>query len=164
MVYRLVSGFNEEGVDFLLDKKVGRPCVGLNVEFVEKVEKLRKETDYGSEKLHFVIKKEGFDVSQRQIQKILDLRGLTDPCEKRRGQRKYVRYQWPFSNYMWHCDWSEYKDKWYCTFIDDRSRKIMAAGKFDNATTKNALFVLYQAILSNEVCPVVILSDKGTQF
>ena len=164
MVYKLVSGFNKEGADFLLDKKVGRPCLGLNEDFVEKVEQLRKETDYGSEKLHFVIKKEGFSVSQRQIQRILDLRGLTDPCEKRRGQRKYVRYQWPLSNYMWHCDWSEYKDKWYCTFIDDRSRKMMAAGKLDNATTKNALFVLYQAILNNEVCPAVLLSDKGTQF
>ena len=106
----------------------------------------------------------GFSVSQRQIQRILDEQGLTDPCPKRRGQRKYVRYQWPFSNYMWHCDWSEYKGKWYCSFIDDRSRKIMASGKFDNANTKNALFVLYQAILINEVCPVVILSDKGAQF
>ena len=65
---------------------------------------------------------------------------------------------------MWHCDWSEYKGKWYCVFIDDRSRRIMGAGKFDNATTKNALFVLYQAILNNEVCPYVILSDKGAQF
>ncbi len=65
---------------------------------------------------------------------------------------------------MWHCDWSEYKGKWYCTFIDDRSRKIMCAGSFDNATTKNALHVLYQAILMHEVCPVIILSDKGSQF
>jgi len=38
MVYNLINGFNAEGADFLLDKKVGRPCVGLNGEFVEKVE------------------------------------------------------------------------------------------------------------------------------
>jgi len=54
---------------------------------------LRKKTDYGSEKLHFVLKKQGFGVSQRQIQRILDISGLTEPCEKRRGKRKYVRYQ-----------------------------------------------------------------------
>ena len=65
---------------------------------------------------------------------------------------------------MWHCDWSEYKEKWYCVFIDDCSRKIMAAGKFSNATEDHALFVLHQSILVNEVCPVVVLSDKGTQF
>ena len=28
----------------------------------------------------------------------------------------------------------------------------------------NNLFVFYQAILVNRVCPVLILSDKGTQF
>ena len=40
----------------------------------------------------------------------------------------------------------------------------MAAGEFDNPTEDNAIFLLYQAILSNEVCPLIILSDKGTQF
>jgi putative transposase len=125
---------------------------------------LRIETDYGSEKLHYVVKKNGFTVSQRQIQKILDLKELTDPCPKRRGQRKYVRFQWPLSNFMWHCDWSEYEGKWYLAFIDDRSRRIMAAAEFDNANEKNVIFLLYLAILMNGVCPVIMLSDKGTQF
>lgn len=164
MVYKLAEGYNKEGADFLLDKKAGRHCLPISGAFAEKVEKVRNETDYGSEKLHFVFKREGFSVSQRQIQKILDLKGLTDPCEKRRGQRKYVSYQWPISNYMWHCDWSEYEGEWYCSFIDDRSRKIMAAAKFDDATEANAIFLLYQAILINEACPVIVLSDKGTQF
>ncbi len=125
---------------------------------------IRKRDDYGSEKIHFVLKSKGFKVSQRQIQRILDEQELTNPCPKRRGQRKYVRYQWPMSNYMWHTDWSFYKEKWYCVYIDDRSRKIMIAEEFNNATTKNALFLLYQAILINQVCPVIILSDKGSQF
>ena len=163
-VYNLVNGYNEDGADFLLDKKIGRPCLPISGAFAEKVEKIRKETDYGSEKIHFVLTEQGFSVSKRQIQKILDLKGLTDPCEKRRGQRKYVRYQWPISNYMWHCDWTFYNGKWYCTFIDDRSRRIMAAGEFDNASEENTIFLLYQAILTNEVCPVIVLSDKGTQF
>lgn len=164
MVYKLVAKHKKEGVEAYKAKKVGRPSQRVNPAFVKIVEKERKETDYGSEKLHFVLKKQGYSVSQRQIQKVLDLKGLTEPCEKRRGQRKYVRYQWPMSNYMWHCDWSQYKGRWYCVFIDDKSRRIMGVGVFDNATTKNALFVLYQAILSNGVCPVIILSDKGSQF
>lgn len=164
MVYELVNGYNKEGADFLLDKKVGRPCLPISGAFAERVEEIRKDTDYGSEKIHFVLTGQGFSVSQRQIQKILDLKGLTEPCEKRRGQRKYVRYQWPISNYMWHCDWSEYNGKWSIAFIDDRSRRTMAAGEFDNATEDNAILLLYQAILMNEVCPVIVLSDKGTQF
>lgn len=103
-------------------------------------------------------------VSQRQIQNILDKYSLTEPCEKRRGQRKYIRYQWPISNFLWHTDWSQYMDEQYCIFIDDRSRKIMSAGKFNNATKENTLFVFYQGILMNEVCPYRVLSDKGTQF
>ena len=65
---------------------------------------------------------------------------------------------------MWHCDWSQHKRRWYITYIDDRSRKIMAAGEFSNANEENAIFLLYQAILANEVSPYVLLSDKGTQF
>jgi putative transposase len=125
---------------------------------------LRKKTDYGSEKLHYVLKKQGFGVSQRQIQRILDISGLTEPCEKRRGQRKYVRYQWPVSNLMWHCDYTFYRGRWYMTFIDDRSRRIMVAGDFSNANEENAIFLLHQAILTNGVSPYILLSDKGTQF
>ncbi len=163
-VYKLTAKYKEMGSSAYEGKKSGRPKISINPSFVKKVVEIRKNDDYGSEKIHFVMKKEGFNVSQHIIQRILDEQGLTDPCPKRRGQRKYVRYQWPFSNFMWHCDWSFYESKWYVVYIDDRSRKIMAAGEFDNATQENALFVLYQAILTNEVCPVVILSDKGPQF
>jgi putative transposase len=145
-------------------KKVGRPSQKINLSFAAKVVSLRKETDYGSQKLHFVLKKEGFNVAQRQIQKILDENKLTEPCENRRGQRKYVSYEWPVSNYMWHTDWSQYKGKWYLPFIDDKSRRIMAAGEFSNATEENVIVLLHQAILSNESCPFIVLSDKGPQF
>ncbi|MBU0628798.1 MAG: DDE-type integrase/transposase/recombinase [Nanoarchaeota archaeon] len=164
MVYKLVTKFKVEGVLAYKSRKVGRPRLKIHRRFLKKVIELRKETDYGSEKLYFVLKRDGFSVSQHIIQSILDENNLTDPCPKRRGQRKYVRYQWPISNYMWHCDWSQKEDKWYIAFIDDRSRKIMAAGEFSNANEENAIFLLYQAILINEACPVIILSDKGTQF
>ena len=164
MVYKLVAEYKKEGALAYKPKKVGRPSQKINRNFEARVVSLRQETDYGSQKLHFVLKRGGFSVSQRQIQKILDENKLTDQCEKRRGQRKYVRYQWPISSYMWHTYWSQYKDKWYLSFIDDRSRKIMASGEFSNANEENAIFLLYQAILTNEVCPCVILSDKGPQF
>ena len=65
---------------------------------------------------------------------------------------------------MWHTDWSELGDKQYIAFIDDRSRRIMLGGEFTNATAENAIFLLHQAILTNEVNPAIILSDKGSQF
>jgi len=163
-VYKLAAKYKKEGISAYEGKKSGRPKIDINSSFVKKVVKIRLDDDYGSEKIHFVVKREGFSVSQHIIQRILDEEKLTDPCPKRRGQRKYVRYQWPISNYMWHCDWSQYENKWHCAFIDDRSRRIMAAEEFNNATTKNALFVLYKAISDNGVCPVIVLSDKGSQF
>ena len=164
MVYKLVAKHKKEGPEAYKAKKAGKPKMRLNPSFVKKVVDIRKSTDYGSEKVHFVLKKSGFGVSQHIIQRILDEQCLTEPCENRRGQRKYVRYQWPISNYMWHCDWSQSEDKWILSFIDDRSRRIMASGEFSNATEENTIFLLYQAILTNEACPAIILSDKGTQF
>jgi len=163
-VYVLAAKYKAKGKEAYKTKKAGRPKIKINPEFVKKVVELRKTTDYGSEKIHFVLKKSGFKVSRRQIQRVLDEQGLTDPCPKRRGKRTYVRYEWPISNFMWHTDWSFYKGKWYLAFIGDKSRKIMKAGVFNNATEKKALFLLYQAILTNNVCPVILLSDKGTQF
>lgn len=40
----------------------------------------------------------------------------------------------------------------------------MASGEFSNASEENTIFLLYQAILTNEACPYIVLSDKGTQF
>lgn len=163
-MYDLVAKYKDIGDLAYKALAAGRPKKKVNSRFIQKVVEVRKESDYGSEKIHFVMKQEGFIVSQHIIQRILDEEGLTEPCEKRRGQRKYVRYQWPLSNYMWHCDWSEHEGKQYCAFIDDRSRKIMAAERFSNATKEKTIFLFYQAMLMNEVCPVIVLSDKGTQF
>ena len=145
-------------------QRPGRPKQPINPAFVKRVVSIRGEDDYGSEKIHYVLTKDGFSVSQRQIQRILDEQGLTEPCIKRRGRRKYVRYQWPLSNYMWHSDWSEYQGKQYGAFIDDRSRKIMAGGEFGNASKEKITFLFYQAMLTHEVCPSVVLTDKGSQF
>ena len=52
MVYKLVLKFKEEGALAYKAKKPGRPRLRINPKFIKKVIKLRKETDYGSEKLH----------------------------------------------------------------------------------------------------------------
>ena len=163
-VYKLIGRHRVEGEGAFRARKSGRPKRVINRQFASKVVSVREATDYGSEKLHYVLRKDGFSVSRRQIQRILDEAGLTKPCVKRRGQRKYVRYQWPISNYMWHTDWTEFKKRQYLAFIDDRSRRIMGAGVFDHATAESTLFLFYHSVLQNEVCPVIVLSDKGTQF
>ena len=79
MVYDLVNGYNKEGADFLLDKKVGRPCLPISGTFAERVEKIRKETDYGSEKIHFVLTEQGFSVSLWKISQVFVKEGFQKP-------------------------------------------------------------------------------------
>ncbi len=152
------------GTDAYKVKQAGRPPTQACSAFRQRVKEVRDDTGYGSKKIHVTLSREGFSVSKRQIQKILDELGLTQPCEKRRGQKKYVRYQMSASNVMWHTDWTTFEKKQYCGYLDDRSRKIMSAGVFNNATEQNALFLLHQAILRNRAIPYIVLSDKGTQF
>lgn len=70
---------------------------------------------------------------------------------------------------MWHTDWhvikaKKLKGKKFISYIDDCSRKIMAYGVFSQMTTKNSLFVLYNAIAKNETQPWMLNSDRGSQF
>ena len=65
-------------------------------------------------------------------------------------------------------DWHESKvnGKQLCSVLDDASRKILAAGEFDNATEENSLEVLNKAIADYEfMYPIgAVITDHGTQF
>ena len=56
-VYKLVKKFNREGIDVYEGKKSGRPKIKINSSFTKKVIEIRNRDDYGSEKIHFVMKK-----------------------------------------------------------------------------------------------------------
>lgn len=115
--------------------------------------------------MYRILKLQGFCVSQRKIQQVLNFEGLTNPCPKRQGQKSYKKYVWPIANMLWHVDWSwcPRLKKWIIVYIDDYSRFIVGYGEFDNATTENSLIVLYDAI-SKYCIPYQLLSDRGTQF
>jgi putative transposase len=75
-----------------------------------------------------------------------------------------VRYERPHSNDLWHADFSEPEDgKQVIAYIDDASRKVVGKGKFDNATTDNALLVLDKSIKEFGK-PKQVMTDHGTQF
>jgi len=94
--------------------------------------------------------------------------GFQKPFPKRKKPRKYKRYEWPLPNYMWHTDWhviksAKMKGENILVYIDDCTRKIMSyiTGA---ATSKNATFALYSAIVENSVTPHILNSDRGAQF
>lgn len=157
--------YSEEG---LKDHKPGRLFEPLSAKFYNLVVQEWKKYKCGARKLHAILKKKGFSVSLRKISQVLVKEGLQKPTPKRKKPRKYKRYEWPISNYMWHTDWHVIKAKKLrgenlLVFIDDCSRKIM--GYITGATTaKNSIFALYKAIAKNLVTPFSINSDRGSHF
>ena len=103
-------------------------------------------------------------IPHNRIQRILTEAGIARPLNKKIRRRNWVRYERKHSNSLWHADFSEPEDgKQVIAYIDDAARKIVGYGKFDNATTDNALLILDRAI--NEFGkPDQIMTDHGTQF
>lgn len=157
------------GDDGLKDHRPGRLFEPLNPKFYQLVINEWKKNRCGARKLHAVFENKGFGVSLRKIGQVLVREGFQKPNPRKRKPRKYKRYEWPISNYMWHTDWhvikvGKLRGKHFLSYLDDSSRKIMACGVFDNPTTQNSLFVLYKAIAGHGVIPVELNSDRGPQF
>ena len=96
---------------------------------------------------------------------------VSKPDEKKQKQRKYCRYQRKHSFSLGHMDIHESKavpGKQVIVWEDDASRKILAGGEFDNATTNNAKKIVkeakkaawddYSALL------IALNTDRGAQF
>ena len=168
-IWKIACAYKKYGVDGLKDHKAGRLFEPLNHKFYNCVIEEWNKQRCGARKLHFILKKKGFGVSLRKIMQVMKTEGFQKPCLKRQKPRKYKRYEWPISNFMWHTDWhvmksEKLKGKNFISYIDDCSRKIMSYGVFDEMTTKNSLLVLYQAIGTHQVSPFELNSDRGSQF
>ena len=168
-VWKICKAYTEFGDDGLCDHKPGRLFESLNPKFYKRVVEEWNRQRCGARKLHAILKKEGFGVSLWKISQVMKTEGFQKPCLKRQKPRKYKRYEWPISNFMWHTDWhvikaEKLKGKHFISFLDDSSRKIMGYGVFDSQTTRNSLIVLYAAIAKHLVIPFELNSDRGVQF
>ena len=167
-VWEINKKFETYGQDGLKTHKPGRLFEPLNAKFYDLVIEEWKKNKCGARKLYVVMKKKGFTVSRRKIEQVLKAEGFQKPCPKRQKPRKYKRYEWPISNYMWHTDWHVIKAERMrgenlLVFIDDSSRKIMSHIT-GNQTSQNSLFALYSAIVRNGVTPFCLNSDRGSHF
>ena len=103
-------------------------------------------------------------IPHNRIHRILTEEGLSVPLAKKVVRKKGVRYERRHSNSLWHTDFTETEDgKQAMAYIDDASRKVVGYGKFDSATTENALLVLDKAIKKYGK-PKQIMTDHGAQF
>lgn len=164
-LYRWINTHKLKGEQGLVERKRGAQAIQLNLNFEKLVSDLWHKFKVGSPKMWIMTKTIGFGVSQRQIQKVYKKYGFKMNRRKRPSQLKFLKYEYPKPNMLWHTDWTEcpFTKKMMIAFIDDHSRYIVHAEYFTNATTENTILAFANAI-SKHGKPEAILTDNGVQF
>jgi putative transposase len=164
-IYRWLKLYRRYGTSGLENKKPGAKETQINTNFKKIVITRWNKRNKGVHKMTLSLKSSGFEVSERQIQKIYGQHNLKMNKRKRPSQIKFVKYEWPKPNMLWHTDWTTcpYTRKQLIAFIDDHSRFIVHAEYFENATTENTILAFANAI-NRYGTPENILTDNGPQF
>lgn len=164
-IYMLIDRFKKLGIEGLEPKPRGRKKDSINLNFEQFVLNQFAQFPQGSPKMWLELKSQGFLVSQRKIQEIYKKYHLKMNKRKRPSQIKFVKYEWPKPNALWHTDWTEcpFTGMQLIAFIDDHSRYIVHAEYFNNATTENTVLAL-KAAIKRHGKPENILTDNGVQF
>lgn len=164
-IYRWINIYKNFGDQALENKTPGAKKQELNPRFKQLIINSWIERPKGSYKMWLDFQAKGFNVSQRKIQEIFREKNFKMNKRKRPSQIKFVKYEWPRPNMLWHTDWTvcPFTGKQLIAFIDDYSRFIVHAEYFENATTENTILAFANAISKYGV-PQAILTDNGTQF
>lgn len=164
-LYRWINLFDNYGESILENKLPGIRPVKINSKFEELVLQIWDIHKIGSHKMWIQLKQKGYQVSERQIQKVYNKNKRKMNRRKRPDQIKFVKYEWPRPNMLWHTDWTvcPFTGFQLIAFIDDHSRYIVHAEYFTNASTENTVLAFARAIKQHGK-PECILTDNGVQF
>src|SRR3990167_5842661 len=164
-VFKIMKTYGTDGWDGLKDHKTGRSETVLNQTVVIIILDLRKRFGYGALHIEQILKQRGFTISHRQIEKVLLRNNLVVPNIKKQRSRKWVRYELPNPNDLWHTDWSydQFSGKQLSVYIDDRTRLITSYGIFTRQTTDNTILLLKSGIAEYGKLKA-IMTDHGAQY
>ena len=164
-VYQIINSYKEYGWEGLKDHKTGRSPNVLKQTAIIIILDLRKRFGYGACHIEQILKRKGFKISHRQIEKVLLHNNLVVPNIKKQRPRKWVRYELPNPNDLWHTDWSydPFSGKQLAMYIDDRTRLVTSVGVFDHATAENTIALLYEGIAEYGK-PKAIMTDHCGQY
>lgn len=164
-VRNLMQSYKEFGWSGLKDHKTGRSETVLNQNAETIILDLRRRFGYGACRIEQLLKLKGFGISHRQIEKLLLRNDLVKPNIKKQKPRKWVRYELPNPNDLWHTDWTydPFTQKQFSVYLDDKTRLITSFGIFRRATTENTIALLKEGIASYGK-PKSIMTDHGSQY
>lgn len=161
----LVRNYNQYGWDGLKDHKTGRPETLLNPKAEIIILDIRRRFGYGPCRIEQILKRKGFSISHRQIEKVLLRNRMIVPNFKKQKPRKWVRYELPMPNDLWHTDWTydPFTQKQLSVYLDDRTRLITSYGIYDRATAENSIALLKAGIVYYGK-PKTVMTDHGAQY
>ena len=164
-VYHILKNYKAYGWDGLKDHKTGRPETCLNPNAESLILDLRQTYGYGACHIEQLLKRKGFSISHRQIEKVLIKNQLVAPNIKKQKPRKWVRYELPSPNDLWHTDWSydPFSGKNLSVYLDDRTRLIVSYGLCQRASAENSITLLKEGIATFGK-PKAVMTDHGSQF
>jgi len=101
-----------------------------------------------------------------RIHQVLKTNNKAKDEPNKQKQRKWVRYERKHSLSLVHVDWHEHGDIQVIAYLDDASRKILAAGEFDSANIENGIRILGKAVKEVKFYGPIraLLSDNGSEF
>jgi len=165
MVRKLVLIYKQDSWDGLKDHKTGRPEIILNQKAEDIILEIRKKRRYGACHIEQILKSKGFSISHRQIEKVLIRNNLVVPNIKKQRPRKWVRYELPNPNDLWHTDWTydPFSGRNFSVYLDDRTRLVTSYGIFSRASAENSIGLL-NAGIAEYGKPKAVMTDHGSQY
>lgn len=164
-VREIMRVYADSGWDGLQDSKTGRRETVLNPNAAIIILDLRNRFGYGACRIEQLLKSKGFGISHRQIEKLLIRNDLIVPNIKKQKPRRWVRYEMPNPNDLWHTDWSydPFTTLQLGVYIDDRTRLVTSYGLFKRASAENTLALLHSGIAGYGK-PKTVMTDHGSQY
>lgn len=161
----IVKLYKEDSWEGLQDHKSGRPETTLNQNAELIILDLRRRFGYGACRIEQLLKQKGFGISHRQIEKLLLRNNLVQPNIRKQRPRKWVRYELPNPNDLWHTDWSydPFTQRSLSVYLDDRTRLITSFCLSKRATAE-ASIALLKAGIAEYGKPKSVMTDHGPQF
>ena len=164
-IYAILKRYEVDGLYGLEDHRPGVKRHTLNPVVYDYVAQLRDTTDYGAIKIQQQLNKDGFGVSVYRIHKVILQESQLRKKMGKKVKPKYIKYEAENCNDLWHIDWSmdPHSGLKLLAIQDDKSRFIVFAGLFNEATAENSALGLEKAIKRYGV-PKEIVSDNGSHF
>jgi transposase InsO family protein len=148
----------------------GRPGVEIPVAEREAIRSAYRAFKVGACRLVPVLRRYyGVDTNHMRVYRVMSEEGLLYSRARYRVKRRWVRWERERSNSLWHVDWHEMEDPrlkgmQLIVYEDDASRRIMAHGVFEHATSPHSVEVLKHAMAEHGGKPQSILDDRGSTF